>query len=352
MTIKDLKDQNLLLLECISGSKAYGLDVPGSDTDIKGVFILPREQFYGLNYIPQVSDERNDTVYYELGRFIELLQKNNPNILELLATPAEKVLIKHPLMEGINPEMFLSKRCKDTFAGYAFTQIRKARGLNKKIINPVDKERKGVLDFCFILHDQGAVPLASWLEDKLFEQSDCGLVNIPHVKDVYGLYTPTNNASDYKGIVKKATANSVALSSIPKGEQPAAYLYFNKDGYASYCKEYREYWDWVEKRNETRYIDNLKHGKNYDAKNMMHTFRLLYMAEEILSTGEIKVARPNRQQLLDIRNGKWEYEELLTRAEEKMKAVEQAYTRSKLPEQPDIESSTKLLVALRLKLYA
>lgn len=26
MTIKDLKDKNLLLFECLSGSKAYGLD--------------------------------------------------------------------------------------------------------------------------------------------------------------------------------------------------------------------------------------------------------------------------------------------------------------------------------------
>jgi predicted nucleotidyltransferase len=45
-TIQDLKDKNLLLFECISGSKAYGLDLPSSDTDIKGVFILPQTAFY------------------------------------------------------------------------------------------------------------------------------------------------------------------------------------------------------------------------------------------------------------------------------------------------------------------
>jgi hypothetical protein len=42
MTIDDLKARNLILLECISGSKAYGTDLPTSDTDIKGVFVLPR----------------------------------------------------------------------------------------------------------------------------------------------------------------------------------------------------------------------------------------------------------------------------------------------------------------------
>ena len=44
MTIQDLRDNNLILLECISGSRAYGLDLPTSDTDLKGVFILPKEQ--------------------------------------------------------------------------------------------------------------------------------------------------------------------------------------------------------------------------------------------------------------------------------------------------------------------
>lgn len=75
LTIDDLKAQNLILFECISGSRAYGLDTLTSDTDIKGVFYLPKEQFYSLHsdYIPQVSNETNDIVYYELGRFVELL---------------------------------------------------------------------------------------------------------------------------------------------------------------------------------------------------------------------------------------------------------------------------------------
>ena len=49
LTIEDLKAQNLILFECISGSRAYGLDTPTSDTDIKGVFYLPKERFFGLS---------------------------------------------------------------------------------------------------------------------------------------------------------------------------------------------------------------------------------------------------------------------------------------------------------------
>ena len=111
MTLTDLENNDLILLKCISGSKAYNLDVATSDTDIKGVFYLPKEKFYGFDSIPQVADEKNDVVYYELGRYFELLLKNNPNILELLATPKDKILYKHPLLEQVTPEMFLSKKC-------------------------------------------------------------------------------------------------------------------------------------------------------------------------------------------------------------------------------------------------
>ncbi len=351
MTIQDLKDNKLIVLECISGSKAYGLDLPSSDTDIKGVFVLPQDMFYGLDYIPQIADEKNDTVYYELGRFIDLLKKNNPNILELLASPFDKTLIKHPLINKITLDLFLSKKCKDTFGGYAFTQVKKARGLNKKIVNPIDKKKKTVLEFCYVLYEQGSISLSKWLTKNAYKQAYCGLVNIPHAKDVFAIFYDTNHQYNYKGILKKENATSVLLSSIPKSEKVEAYLYFNSNGYIKYCKEYAAYWKWVEDRNETRYQNNIDHGKNYDSKNMMHTFRLLDMAIEILSTGKVIVKRPNRDELLSIRKGEWHYDELITMAEQKMREVEQAHLTSTLQEAPDEGRIEKLLVSLRKEFY-
>lgn len=351
MTIEDLKKKGLIIYECISGSKAYGLDLPTSDTDIKGVFVLPQKILYGLNYTPQVSDENNDTIYYELGRFIELLFKNNPNILELLATPSDKILVKHPLIGRIQPGLFLSKKCKDTFGGFAFSQIKKARGLNKKIVNPVAKEKKTVLEFCYVLHDQGSMLLRPWLKQKGFVQEKCGLINISHAKDIYGIYYDYTGKLDYKGIMRKSSATSVLLSSIPKKAKAEGYLYFNQDAYTQYCKDYRNYWDWVDQRNNIRYENNVAHGKNYDSKNMMHTFRLLDMAIEILETGQIHVQRPNREELLAIRSGKWTYDELMEKAEKKMVALETAYQNSRLPEAPGEESVNELLIELRQELY-
>ena len=349
MTIQDIKDQQLLLFECISGSRAYGLDTATSDTDIKGVFVLPKEQFYGLHRIEQVNSESNDEVYYELGRFMELLSKNNPNLLEMIDTPKDCILFKHPLYDRIKPEDFLSKRCKSTFAGYAMAQIKKAKGLNKKIVNPIDKERKSVLDFCYVPDGQGAVPIVDYLDRKELKAENCGLTKVPHMHEVYGLYYSEEGI--YKGIVKSEKANEVALSSIPKGVKPFAVMSFNKTAYSRYCKDYKEYWNWVEKRNDARYQNTIEHGKNYDAKNMMHTFRLLDMAAEIGSGKRINVRRPNREDLLSIRKGHFQYDELVKHAEEKLNEIEEIFNQSDLPPEPDIDFINALLAEIREAFY-
>lgn len=140
MTIEELKESGHIVFECISGSRAYGLDTPTSDTDIRGVFILPKESFYSLDYIDQVNNESNDIVYYELRKFIDLCSNNNPNILELLNVPEECVLYKLPIFDEIKLEYFLSRQCEKSFANYAYAQIKKARGFRKENCQP---SRKG-----------------------------------------------------------------------------------------------------------------------------------------------------------------------------------------------------------------
>ena len=350
MTIQDLKRKQLIVFECISGSKAYGLDTASSDTDIKGVFVLPKSADYGLTYTAQVNTESNDIVYYELGRFMELLAVNNPNILELLCTPEKALLYKHPFLDELTPELILSKLCKNTFGKFALAQIKKAKGLKKKILNPMPKERKTVLSFCYVNYEKGAIPLKQYLRLKMWQQENCGLVNIPHMTDVFGLYYSHN--SEFNGIIKSEESNDVSLSSVPKEADKKALLYFNRNGYSTYCKEYREYWNWVEKRNEERYKSTEKHGKSYDAKNMMHVFRLLDMAIEIGSEQRVNVIRPNREFLLDIKSGKYEYDELLAMTAAKQESMEKAYLTSSLPARPDVSAINDLTFRLREKFYS
>jgi uncharacterized protein len=342
-----------LLLKCISGSKAYNLSLPTSDTDIKGIFVLPQHELYGLTYTEQVSNHSNDEIYFELGRFIELLSKNNPNILELLSTPESFTLFRHPLMDLIKPEDFLSKLCFDTFAGYAKTQIKKAKGLNKKINQSFEKRKKSILEFCHLIERSSTVPLNDWLVKKGFEQQHCGLINLDHFRNAYAIFhqSQITTGESLRGIVSNPTASDVQLSSIPKGIEPFTTLYFNKDAYSIYCKEYAEYWNWVEERNEERYDNTVSHGKNYDAKNMMHTFRLLNMAEEIAVYHKVIVHRPEREFLLSIRRGEFEYEKLLDMVEKKMMTIENAYRCSDLPDKPNDKLDENLLISIREEFY-
>lgn len=349
LTIDWIKDNGLLVLEVITGSKAYGLDTVKSDTDIRGVFVLPKDIYYGLEYTTQVNNETNDIVYYELKRFIELLARNNPNILELLNTPEHCVLQKHPIIELLKPEVFLSKLCQQTFANYAYAQIKKAYGLEKKIVNPVDEVRKSVLDFCFVYEGNEAIPLGKYLAEKDMDQTRVGLTAISHLRDCYNFFYSDSN--EYSGVVRKDESNNVSLSGIPKGEKPIAMLYFNKDGYSVYCKRYKEYWDWVAKRNDERYKTTMSHGKNYDSKNMMHVFRLLLMAKEIATDGTINVLRNDREFLLSIKDGKFEYDELLEKAEFLKNELPALYEQSNLPNEPDLEMIDSLLVEMRKNYY-
>ena len=350
LTIDFLKKHNLILFECISGSRAYGLATENSDTDIRGVFYLPKDMFYGLEYTPQVSNETNDIVYYELGRFLELLSKNNPNILEMLATPEKHILVKHSLMNYIKMEDFLSKLIKDTFVGYAFSQIKKATGLNKKMFEPMDSKRKSVLDFCYILIDNQSVLLVDWLQANDKKQTDFGLTKIPHFKDMFHLFESDANFQ-YRGIISNSEANDVQLSSISKFENPFSVLMFHRDAYSSYCKKYREYWDWMEKRNEERYHNNANHKKGYDAKNMMHTIRLLEMALGILKDNKLNIEVSNREELLKIKSGFYTYDEVLAKAEILMNEISQYTEQTSLQEKPNIDFVEKLLVNLRLQIY-
>ncbi len=349
LTIEYIKNNGLLIFESINGSRLYGLDTATSDTDIRGVFVLPKNMFYGLDYTGQVNNETNDIVYYELKKFIELLFKNNPNILEMLNVPEHCILYKNPVMEMIKQEMFLSKLCESTFANYAFTQIKKAFGLEKKIINPVEEKRKSVLDFCYVHKDKDAIALKLFLEVNNVLESNLGLSSISHLKDCYNLYHSTSNS--YTGIAKKENANEVNLSSIPKEEIPIGILYFNKDGYSTYCKRYKEYWDWVGKRNDERFKTTMSHGKNYDSKNMMHVFRLLFMAKEIAIEGKINVFRKDREFLLAIKEGKFEYDDLVNQAEQMKDELPRLYAKSKLMDKPDIYCINKLLAEIREKYY-
>lgn len=94
-----------------------------------------------------------------------------------------------------------------------------------------------------------------------------------------------------------------------------------------------------------------KHGQRpelekefgYDTKAAMHLMRLMFEAEEYMKTGEIIYPRPEKELLLDIRQGAWTWDKLFIEYNEAEKRVEAAMAASKLPDHVDRDAISRLV---------
>ena len=228
-TFNEILNSDKVLYRYIAGSTLYHTNEENgeSDVDTKGLFIADINELYGIGfdksfrdkypnlplYQTQINDEKNDNVLYEIGKYMGLLLSSNANVLESLFVPDDMMIVRPhvclmPLFE--NRDKFITKDCFKPFISYAIEQIRKARGLNKKIVNPIT-ERKGILDFCYTTYGQGSSNIQNWLEYRGMNQKYCGLVNIPNMHDVYGVYYDWGNHFLHENITDKDIEGTLRL---------------------------------------------------------------------------------------------------------------------------------------------
>lgn len=404
---QDVRKSNRLLYEYIRGSVAYGtafdnMENVQSDVDTSGVFFAPQNELLGFNsnYIERIADEKNDNVWFEIGKWFELLCNSNPNIIESLWIPQRCILFENDIIKEIkeNRNMFLSKKVYETFGGYAKSQIKKARGLNKAIVNPV-YERLTPLDFVYTFYKQGSTKIENWLEYRGLKQRYCGLVNIPNMHEVYGLYydfgthieVEFGNKENFYNAIEKhqinemflktlfdyfnislfddirkydipcygfrgilnvnETSNELRLANIPKDAKPLCHIAYNIYGYTKHCSDYKRYTDWVKNRNPNRYEINKKN--TYDVKNMYHMFRLINMCTEILNGDGVNIDRTNidRDFLMKIRRGEFEYDEIMNLLEIQNENMMKAYQNTKLPDDINQNEINQMLIDVRKKIY-
>lgn len=350
------------LFEGVVGSKAYGTDLPESDRDIKGIYGQSVEDLISFNYKEQIEIGK-DEVHYELRRFLQLLQTANPTMQELLWLPDDCILYTSPAFELIkeNRKAFLTKKCFFTFGGFAVAQIKKAKGLNKKMNWEESKViRKDILDFVYIYEEGKTKPIKVWLVENNMKQEYCGLVALNHFPNTYALYYDyasqygADANTEYQTLGFKGLgdnfSNDLRVSSVPKYMTPSTIVNFNKDSYSSHCADYKSYEEWLKNRNTQRYVDIKDHGQLIDGKNMLHCMRLIETCAEIALTGKLNVRRPNAQYLIDIRKGKYSLEAILENCESNLKVLDSYYNDCDLPEDVDKEFVNDLLIQAR-KLY-
>lgn len=394
-TFETVRKDGRLLYEYIRGSHLYNLNVEGSDIDSGGIYICDPSFIYEQGVTPyqfEIADTKHDTTWYELGKFMGMLVKSNPTVFESLFVPQNKVLTpRHKILEDLfaYKHEFITKDCFKPFIGYAIEQIKKARGLNKKFVCPI-VERKTPLDFTYTFNKQGSIPIMDFLNAHHMKIQYCGLNNIPHMNDIYGLFYDwgkhyedsktdkhenywVKNAwetlcSDrvqrygsiknepilnYRGLVCEEISHTtqLRLSSIDdKKDIPICHISFNSNGFQEHCKKYKEYKDWEKNRNPLRYKSNL--NKTYDSKNMMHCMRLMHMGREIAEGQGVNLERTwDREMLLKIRNHEYEYDELIEIVENEKQALDKAIASSTIREHINMDLVKCILSNARKQYY-
>lgn len=109
----------------LGGSNAYGLELDGSDVDVRGFAMRDASDILLGRDFETVTDLETDTTIYSFDKFLNLLGQCNPNIVEFLGLPPEAYERLGDAGRAIhgNQAAFLSKRAAKTFGGYAMAQL-------------------------------------------------------------------------------------------------------------------------------------------------------------------------------------------------------------------------------------
>lgn len=342
----------------VHGSQAYGLNHELSDLDIKGVCIPPPDirdhLFQGFEQAENAPEINNSTLVqarvnpknpkvesnvYTLKKFFKLAADVNPNIIETLYTDPSDHLQRLPLGEellGIR-DQFLSSKAKFTFTGYAVAQLNKINRHRKWLLNPV-KEKPTRETFGLPAERPHAVETVAREIRKLVEEWNFHQYRLDELErhelkekcwEVIYWVTAGKVVNWDNWPEEHWTAAIAKLQEQLNLSEELRLVIEREHQYQRANQAYESYLRWESGRNPERKALEAKYG--YDVKHSMHLVRLLRMGIEILETGRVVVKRPDAEELIHIRNGGWQYDNLVAYAEKMQKRIDDVYKTTKLP---------------------
>ncbi len=332
------------------GSHAYGTSLPTSDLDIRGVAVPPREYFLGYLHRFEEAEQKGalDVVIFDVRKFMTLAADCNPNVLEILfVDPADRLTVT-PQGERLleHRQLFLSRKAKHTFSGYAMSQLKRIDTHRRWLLSPPKapptRAEFGLPERTVLPKDQ-----LSAAESMMRKQIEAWELDLTPLDDA-GKIQIRERLASLLAEQKLAAADS-------EGQWHAAgrMLGFSDNfldvldkerRYQSTQRNWEQYQSWVRTRNPTRAQLEAQHG--YDCKHGMHLVRLMRMCRELLETGCFNVRRPDAEELLSIRHGAWSYDRLMDWAKAQETDLAQVYLRSPLPAQPDRNAIDALCISI------
>lgn len=290
---------------CRRGSHSHGTFIKATDeksvddVDLMGFVFGSSEHYFGLQEwgsrgTKEIKQGEWDVVLYEARKAVSLLLQGNPNILSMLWVRPMDILLETKASKELiaNRHLFVGKHVYNAFIGYSFQQL-------KKMESRDPEELREYLAVTAELKHRGVHP--------------------QHKGEHFP--EPDRESGEAKDCAAWHTEKLIAKMT-----------HYNKQGYGSgYLGDKRK-----------RLI--LEHS--FDVKNGAHLIRLMRMACEFLKTGELQVYRPDAEELMDIKLGKWTLEQVKKHAEELFAEAKSARDTSRLPEEPDRDRAEKLLIRL------
>lgn len=344
-TLPWLRDRTILLTR--HGSHAFGLNTPTSDLDLKGVAVPPRECFLGFSHVFQQAEHHDpDVVIYDIRKFCNLAADCNPSIIEVLWCDESDYQIMTPAGRRLVDarDLFLSKKARHTFSGYAMSQLKRIN-LHQKWLRSPPKAKPLRADYglpeCTVVSADQLAAAQSAIDKKLATWNLADMSGI----DPAGRIAISSAMAEALAEIGVAAGDEWKAAARSIGYSDNFLLLLGKEReYKSRMAEWDSYQNWIKTRNPKRAALETVHG--YDTKHAMHLVRLMRMCREILETGNVVVKRPDREELLAIRNGAWAYERLVEWAASEDKALADVYAKSSLRHSPDRGALDRLCVSI------
>lgn len=383
----DIKERTHYLV--MAGSHSYGMATAESDVDVRGWCIPPKnfllsyhkkfeqndegwkqDEFpwlkslkyrLGAGILHNTQDELIDSCIYNLSKFMKLAADCNPNIIELLFVDEEDVLVCTRLgkqLRDIGPAL-LSTKCKYTFSGYAFSQLKRINTHRRWLITPPTHEptrqEYNLPEFSLIPADQRAL-VGSMIDKQvrlwLLEEAEVERNLVSNIRDglvemFAGIMANQNLVVDLLDEEKLFDAARIAAGKKLSLSDSFLQVLQQEKQYRGAHREWKQYNDWKKNRNESR--AQLEKDYGYDTKHGSHLVRLLLQCEEILEKGTLTVKDSERaERLLAIRKGELPYDELIAWSKMTMDKLDKMYEEGKcaVPKKIDAKALDNLYTYL------